>query len=100
MFATFCAGLREINSITLESLDTHGGQMLELYHEKISSFRPYIASLGALSIGVANWSKDFAYNTKVILPFLYTYFIVGSVPFQQERPKLIPLSSSFRLNCL
>ena len=49
----------------------------ELYHEKISYFRPYIASLGALSIGVANWSKDFAYNTKVILPFLYTYFIVG-----------------------
>lgn len=35
MFATFCAGLREINSITLESLDTHGGQMLELYPEKI-----------------------------------------------------------------
>ena len=35
MFATFCAGLREINSITLESLDTHGGQMLELYPEKM-----------------------------------------------------------------
>lgn len=35
MFATFCAGLREINSITLESLDRHGGQMLELYPEKI-----------------------------------------------------------------
>ena len=35
MFATFCAGLREINSITLESLDTYGGQMLELYPEKI-----------------------------------------------------------------
>jgi thioredoxin reductase (NADPH) len=34
MFATFCAGLREINSITLESLDTYGGQMLELYPEK------------------------------------------------------------------
>jgi thioredoxin reductase len=35
MFATFCAGLREINSITLESLGTHGGQMLELYPEKM-----------------------------------------------------------------
>ena len=35
MFATFCAGLREINSITLESLDTYGGQMIELYPEKM-----------------------------------------------------------------
>jgi hypothetical protein len=26
MFATFCAGLREINSITLESLDTYGAR--------------------------------------------------------------------------
>ena len=34
MFATFCAGLREIDSVTLESLDTYGGQMLELYPEK------------------------------------------------------------------
>lgn len=34
MFATFCAGLRDINSVTLESLDTYGGQMLELYPEK------------------------------------------------------------------
>jgi thioredoxin reductase (NADPH) len=34
MFGTFCAGLREINSVTLESLDTYGGQMLELYPEK------------------------------------------------------------------
>ena len=34
MFASFCAGLREINSVTLESLDTYGGQMLELYPEK------------------------------------------------------------------
>ncbi|EEZ93160.1 MAG: FAD-dependent pyridine nucleotide-disulfide oxidoreductase [Candidatus Parvarchaeum acidiphilum ARMAN-4] len=35
MFATFCAGLRDINSITLESLGTHGGQMIELYPDKM-----------------------------------------------------------------
>jgi thioredoxin reductase (NADPH) len=35
LFATFCAGLRAINSVTLESLDNYGGQMKELYPEKI-----------------------------------------------------------------
>ena len=35
LFATFCAGLRLINSVTLDGLDTYGGQMMELYPEKI-----------------------------------------------------------------
>ncbi len=52
-------------------------RLKSLYKEKIDALRPYIASLGALSIGVANWSKDFAYNAKVIVPFLYTYFSLG-----------------------
>lgn len=34
LFATFCAGLRQINSVTLESLDLPGGQMRQLYPEK------------------------------------------------------------------
>ncbi|MCL5976341.1 MAG: hypothetical protein M1580_01975 [Candidatus Parvarchaeota archaeon] len=66
--------LLEGNMATKKGLLT---KFKELYHEKIGSLRPYIASLGALSIGVANWSKDFAYNAKVVLPFLYTYFTVG-----------------------
>ena len=47
------------------------------YSEKIDSLRPYIASLSALSIGIANWSKDFAYNARVVVPFLYTYILFG-----------------------
>lgn len=34
LFATFCAGLRAIKSVTLETLGTYGGQMLELYPNK------------------------------------------------------------------
>ncbi len=34
LFATFCAGLREINSITLEGLETTGGQILKFYPVK------------------------------------------------------------------
>ncbi len=52
-------------------------RLKSLYKEKIDGLRPYIASLGALSIGVANWSKDFAYNPKVILPFVDTYLSIG-----------------------
>ncbi len=51
-------------------------KLKEQYREKIDGLRPYIAALGALSIGVANWSKDFAYNLKVVVPFLYSYFSV------------------------
>ncbi len=35
MFATFCAGLRDIKSITLEALDTYGGQITQLYPQKM-----------------------------------------------------------------
>ncbi len=34
LFATFCAGLRAVKSVTLEGLETYGGQMHELYPEK------------------------------------------------------------------
>jgi thioredoxin reductase (NADPH) len=35
LFATFCAGLREVKSITLESMEAYGGQIPTLYPEKI-----------------------------------------------------------------
>ncbi len=35
LFATFCSGLRNINSVTLEGLGKYGGQMQELYPEKL-----------------------------------------------------------------
>ncbi len=34
LFATFCAGLRDIGSITLEAMDAPGGQLYKLYPEK------------------------------------------------------------------
>ena len=34
LFATFCAGLRDIDSITLEAMSSPGGQITELYPEK------------------------------------------------------------------
>jgi hypothetical protein len=52
-------------------------KLKRFYNEKIDYLRPYIASLGALSIGIANWSKDFAADSTVGLPFLYTNFAVG-----------------------
>ena len=38
LFATFLAGLRDINSITLEALDYTGGQIPELYPEKMGLY--------------------------------------------------------------
>jgi thioredoxin reductase (NADPH) len=35
LFATFCAGLRAIKSVTLESLSSYGGQIPELYPNKM-----------------------------------------------------------------
>ncbi|WP_367181928.1 NAD(P)/FAD-dependent oxidoreductase, partial [Ferroplasma sp.] len=35
LFATFLAGLRDIKSVTLEALDYTGGQIPELYPEKM-----------------------------------------------------------------
>ncbi|MEM0156210.1 MAG: NAD(P)/FAD-dependent oxidoreductase [Thermoplasmataceae archaeon] len=34
LFATFCAGLRDIDSVTLEAMDSTGGQLTALYPEK------------------------------------------------------------------
>lgn len=34
LFATFCAGLRDIKCITLEALGTYGGQITQLYPQK------------------------------------------------------------------
>ncbi len=34
LFATFCAGLRDIKSVTIEGLDTTGGQILKFYPVK------------------------------------------------------------------
>lgn len=53
------------------------GKVKKFVSEKLDYLRPYIASLGALSIGVANWSKDFAYSARVNIPFVYTNFFIS-----------------------
>jgi thioredoxin reductase (NADPH) len=35
LFATFCAGLRLIKSVTFEAMDSYGGQITDLYPEKM-----------------------------------------------------------------
>lgn len=69
------------------------------YRGKIGSLRPYIASLGALSIGVANWSKDFGYDTRVGLPFFYTNLSIGGhqwydLALLQESATMISLAAT------
>ncbi len=50
LFATFCACLRGIDSLTLESLDLPGGQMRELYPEKFVYDIAGIPKKNAISI--------------------------------------------------
>ena len=53
------------------------GKLKNLYKEKIDSIRPYIASMGGLSLGIANWSKDFAYTARVVVPFFNSFFYIN-----------------------
>jgi hypothetical protein len=48
-----------------------------LYGEYVPEIRAYLASMAGLSIGVANWSKDFGYDHSVGLPFLYTNLAIN-----------------------
>ncbi len=84
MFATFCAGLREINSITLESLDTYGGQILELYPEKIVYDVQAVPKMKAMDLAkqmyqqCSLFKKRIEFNSKVtdIIPTEDRRFIV------------------------
>lgn len=65
MFATFCAGLREINSITLESLDTYGGQMLELYPEKIVYDVQAVPKMKALDLSNKMYEQSMLFKKRI-----------------------------------
>lgn len=65
MFATFCAGLREIDSITLESLDTHGGQMLELYPEKMVYDVQAVPKMKATDLSDKMYEQSMLFNKKI-----------------------------------
>ncbi|MGC8533675.1 MAG: NAD(P)/FAD-dependent oxidoreductase [Candidatus Parvarchaeum sp.] len=65
MFATFCAGLREINSITLESLDTHGGQMLELYPEKVVYDVQAVPKMKAIDLSNKMYEQSMLFKKRI-----------------------------------
>lgn len=65
MFATFCAGLREIKSITLESLDAHGGQMLELYPEKIVYDVQAVPKMKAIDLSDKMYEQSRLFNQRI-----------------------------------
>ncbi len=65
MFATFCAGLREINSITLESLDTHGGQMLELYPEKMVYDVQAVPKMKAIELSDKMYEQSMLFKRRI-----------------------------------
>lgn len=65
MFATFCAGLREINSITLESLDRHGGQMLELYPEKVVYDVQSVPKMKAIDLSNKMYEQSMLFKKRI-----------------------------------
>ena len=50
LFATFCAGLRDIKSMTLEAMDAPGGQLYKLYPEKHVYDVQGIPKIGAMEL--------------------------------------------------
>jgi len=65
LFATFCAGLREINSITLESLDTYGGQMLELYPEKVVYDVQAVPKMKAIELSTKMYEQSMLFKKRI-----------------------------------
>ena len=65
MFATFCAGLREINSITLESLSTYGGQMLELYPEKVVYDVQAVPKMKAIDLADKMYEQSMLFKKRI-----------------------------------
>ena len=72
LFATFLAGLRDINSITLEALDYTGGQIPELYPEKMVYDVQGIPKINAMELRdkMYEQAKLFDGETKIILTHL------------------------------
>lgn len=83
MFATFCAGLREINSITLESLDTHGGQMLELYPEKVVYDVQAVPKMKAIDLSDKMYEQSMMFK--------------GRIEFNSKVTDIIPENGKFTI---
>ncbi len=66
LFATFCAGLREIESITLEGLDTTGGQILKFYPVKDVLDVAGIPKTKGIDLASAMLKQAEAFNGKIV----------------------------------
>ncbi len=67
LFATFLAGLRDINSITLEALDYVGGQIPELYPEKPVYDVQGIPKINAIKLRDQMYEQARTFNNKIEL---------------------------------
>ena len=65
LFATFAAGLREIKSLTLEELDFPGGQITELYPEKMVYDMPGIPRILAKDLAQKMYEQATMFGNEV-----------------------------------
>ncbi len=99
MFATFCAGLREINSITLESLSTHGGQMLELYPEKIVYDVQAVPKMKSMDLSDKMYEQSMLFKKRIEFNSKVTDIIPENNRFTIEVNNLKKYSSKAVLIC-
>ncbi len=66
LFATFCAGLRAIKSVTLEGLGTYGGQMHELYPEKNVYDVQGVPKLVSFELAKKMYEQATMFNQKIV----------------------------------
>ncbi|MEM3190914.1 MAG: NAD(P)/FAD-dependent oxidoreductase [Candidatus Parvarchaeota archaeon] len=65
LFATFAAGLRNIKSLTLEALDSAGGQLVELYPEKMVYDMPGIPKIRADSLSQQMYEQAIMFKNEI-----------------------------------
>lgn len=66
LFATFCAGLREINSITLEGLENTGGQVLKFYPIKDVLDIEGIPKIKGMDLAASLLKQAETFNNKIV----------------------------------
>jgi thioredoxin reductase (NADPH) len=67
LFATFCAGLREIKSVTLESLETTGGQILKFYPIKEVLDVEGIPAITGKDLAAALFKQATRFGNKIVV---------------------------------
>ncbi len=81
LFATFCAGLREIDSITLEGSDTYGGQITELYPEKMVYDMQGIAKIKGAQLAEQMLQQAKLFKKKIV----FSSNVTDIIPTQDKK---------------